>query len=211
MCDDFDQYALPRPRGLTPSQYASISDANQVGLDFSDAITLSTWVKFESDRASGNTSFIAKRVSTGNQRSYRWYMGSPSSLGFEWMSTGLDGTGTYVTWNPATSTWYHLAVTKTGTTVKFYVNGTQQGTDQTGAFSAVFNGTAPFQVGGWSDGAPSHYIDGLIDDVRVWTRALSGSEITSLRIRRRSRTAATCRVGGNWRAGIRTRPGTGTP
>ena len=167
-------YSLDLEASSTPLQYASIADGSQTGLDFSDGMTLSMWVNFESDPNNNNTAYIGKRVGSGNQRSYLWYQNSASVMGFEWMSTGSDGTGAYVTWNPATSTWYHLAVTKSGTTVKFYVNGAQQGTDQTGAFSGVFNSTAPFEVGAWSNGGtPAQYIDGKIDDVRVWSRALS--------------------------------------
>ncbi len=70
-------------------------------------------------------------------------------------------------------------VTKSGSTVKFYVNGVQQGSDQTGGFSTVFNGTAPVQIGGWTEDC-CFFHDGLMDDTRAWSRALSATEIGDL-------------------------------
>ncbi len=160
------------------SQYASISDGSQTGLDFADAMTFSTWVKFETDPAGSDIAYFAKRVGSGNQRSYLWYMNTASSITLEWQSNGLTGTGVSVTWDPTTGIWYHLAVTKSGTSVKFYVNGLQQGSTQTGSFSTIFNGSAPVEVGGWTDGG--FYIDGLYDDIRAWSRELSGTEIFDL-------------------------------
>ena len=61
-----------------------------------------------------------------------------------------------VSWTPSTGTWYHVAVTKSGTSVKFYVNGSQQGSTQTCTGTDIYNGTAPFEIGGWAAGATYH-------------------------------------------------------
>lgn len=161
------------------AQSFSIADASQSGLDFSDALTFSMWVKFES--ALGREYYIAKRLGAGNQRSYLWYQADANSMNFDWQSNGTTGTGVAVSWSPSTSTWYHIVVTKTGTSVKFYVNGSQQGTTQTGAFSTIFNGTTKFEIGQWTeDAASNRSFDGFIDEVGVWNRALDASEIAQL-------------------------------
>lgn len=160
-------------------QYFTILDASQTGLDFSDALTFAMWVKFES--ALGREYYIAKRVAAGNQRSYLWYQNDANNMNLDWSSDGSAGAGVTVAWSPSTATFYHIAVTKSGTTVKFYVNGSQQGTDQTGGFSAIFNGSAPFEVGQWTDDAASlRSFDGFMDEIGVWSRALSGTEISQL-------------------------------
>ena len=167
---------------VSSNQYAGITDASQTGLDFSDALTLSAWVKFESIQSNDDDIFIAKRNATGNNRSYSFYSTGTGSenLTLTWWA---DGSTQYdiksVAWTPTTDTWYHLAVTKSGTTVKFYVNGTQQGSTQTGTYSGVYNGTADFRIGADQDDAADDF-DGKIDDVRVWSRELSGTEISNL-------------------------------
>ncbi len=90
----------------------------------------------------------------------------------------VTGAGVGVSWTPSTATWYHVAVTKSGTTVKFYVNGTQQGTDQTGAFATIFDGTAPFSLGVWEQ--TGEWIDGKLDEWGVWNVQLSAADITAL-------------------------------
>ncbi len=163
------------------SQYASISDASQTGLDLSNNLTASAWVKFESLNTGGNANpFVIKRVATGNQRSYSFYANPSSS--FLDLDTQYDGfnasCSVSVSWTPSTATWYHVAVTKSGTSVKFYVDGSQQGSTQTCTSSTIYNGTAPVEIGGWAAGPVYH--DGLIDDVRVWARELSSTEISDL-------------------------------
>ena len=56
------------------SQYLSIADANQAGLDLSDNLTLEAWVKFESFHASEATPLIFKRNASGGNRSYSFYV-----------------------------------------------------------------------------------------------------------------------------------------
>jgi hypothetical protein len=73
----------------------------------------------------------------------------------------------------ALNTWTHLATTYDGATLRLYVNGTQAAaTALTGAMAVS---TGPLKIGGnalWSE-----WFAGLIDDVRVYDRALSATEI----------------------------------
>jgi Concanavalin A-like lectin/glucanases superfamily len=75
----------------------------------------------------------------------------------------------------ALNTWTHLAVTYDGSTLRLYVNGTQVSSKAvTGAMPA---GTQPLRIGGnaiWGE-----YFAGLIDEVRIYNRALSSAEIGS--------------------------------
>lgn len=82
-------------------------------------------------------------------------------------------------------TWYHVAVRFDGTQAsgsrfEFYINGTSIGegsstqTSVTEALKCITIGTEEPQR---SESSSHRYFDGQIDDVRMWTRALSDSEI----------------------------------
>jgi fibronectin type 3 domain-containing protein len=73
----------------------------------------------------------------------------------------------------ATGAWTHLAETFDGSSVRLYVNGTLVST--TAAAGALASSTSPLRIGGnniWGE-----YFSGLIDEVRVYNRALSAAEI----------------------------------
>lgn len=70
------------------------------------------------------------------------------------------------------NTWTHLASTYDGTTLKIYVNGVLSSSKTvTGAVQSSSN---PLRIGG---NTYSQYFEGLIDEVRIYSRALSQSEI----------------------------------
>jgi hypothetical protein len=71
--------------------------------------------------------------------------------------------------------WAHLAATYDGSTLRLYVNGTQVGTDiVTGTMAPS---TGPLRIGGnslWDE-----WFAGLIDNVRIYNRTLSPTEIAT--------------------------------
>lgn len=164
---------------LDNGQYLSILDANQTGLDVSDALTFETWVKFESLPPAEGTYFINKRLSTGSQRAYSFlYSGGANdhlSL-VTFVDGSTAGVNVNVPWIPSTGVWYHVAVSKTGTTVNFYVDGQQIGSTQNGSNSVIYNSTANFSIGHDED---NNNLDGLFDDVRVWNVARTHVEIAA--------------------------------
>ena len=66
------------------------------------------------------------------------------------------------TTNLSTATWHHLAVTRSGTTVRLFVNGTLEDTD-TYTFTAGQQST--IKIGSFSDGSLA--FNGWIDEVRI--------------------------------------------
>lgn len=82
-----------------------------------------------------------------------------------------------VSWTPSLSTWYHIAVTHTGTSVKFYVNGVQQGATQTVPANCLPALTDTFNIGIYSGAANT--FDGDIQNVKFWSSARSAAQITS--------------------------------
>jgi uncharacterized protein (TIGR03437 family) len=71
------------------------------------------------------------------------------------------------------NTWAHLAATYDGTTLRLYVNGVQVSSKAlTGSLVSSSN---PLQIGG--DSIYGQYFAGTIDEVRIYSRALSQAEI----------------------------------
>src|SRR5262245_66320194 len=69
--------------------------------------------------------------------------------------------------------WTHLAITDDGTTRRLYFNGTQVASDaRSGAIQTTSN---PLSIGG--NATYGENFQGRIDDVRVYSRALSSGEI----------------------------------
>jgi hypothetical protein len=66
----------------------------------------------------------------------------------------------------ATGTWYHIAVCRSGTTNKLFVNGTQQGsaTDSTNYLSG---GAGRPGIGGGGYATNAYFLNGYIDDLRI--------------------------------------------
>lgn len=71
--------------------------------------------------------------------------------------------------------WYHLAVSRSGTSVTFYVNGSQIGGTQTLSTNNALTVGALFNH---KPSAASFTLNGLLDEVRLYSRALSPGEIS---------------------------------
>lgn len=76
--------------------------------------------------------------------------------------------------------WYHLALTYDGTQVVNYLDGQVDKTfEQTGEITVSAEGESDLSIGSnapWND----CYFNGIIDDVRLYNRALSSSEMENL-------------------------------
>ena len=76
----------------------------------------------------------------------------------------------------AVGNWYHIVCTYDGSTASIYVDGelknsiSKSGTLTT-TTQTIFAGANPY---------PAHFYNGAIDDIRIWSRALSESEIQDL-------------------------------
>ncbi|MFC1756465.1 LamG-like jellyroll fold domain-containing protein [Patescibacteria group bacterium] len=74
-------------------------------------------------------------------------------------------------------TWYHVSGTWDGSIMKLFVNGVQQ-TQTANVASPIDSGTGTLFIG--SLGSSAYYMDGTLDEVRIYNRALSVDEINQL-------------------------------
>jgi len=83
---------------------------------------------------------------------------------------------------PVLDQWYHVAQTSDGNSLKLYVNGQYESPSNIGSVDGgTTNSSQPLRIGG---GAPSgtspYWFIGVIDDIRIYNRALSEAEIKQL-------------------------------
>lgn len=76
--------------------------------------------------------------------------------------------------------WYHIAVVREGTTARMYLDGAQVA--QVTVSGPVLPGPTPFWMGDRS-GPQTFLLNGQLDEVGIWTRALTATEIAALAAR----------------------------
>ena len=160
----------------------AIADATQVGLDITGNLSFSCWIKHTSVPSSGVAQWYLNKFGASGNYGYRLYLyNNAGTLGlwFDCSANGTTNTGSTVNWTPSTDTWYHVIIVYTAASgsCAYYINGSQQGSTQTGLATSIFNSNAPFALGSLNG---SQALNGVIDEAGIWSRALSASEITEL-------------------------------
>lgn len=168
------------------SQYLSITDGSQTGLDIIGDISLEAWVKFEtipSDIGNVSEGIIGKYASSNI--SYVLYVNAADKLR---LLISNDGSNYDIYQSDAvavisaeTGDWIHYAATydvSTQTAV-LYKNGSPIANTRIvgSGITNIYNGTAPFEIGTFNADS-NNCFDGLIDDVRVWNDIRTSTEIS---------------------------------
>ncbi|HEY9874591.1 MAG TPA: LamG domain-containing protein [Candidatus Obscuribacterales bacterium] len=80
-------------------------------------------------------------------------------------------------WTPSLDTWYHIALVRSGNTWRFFVDGTQLGTDITDTVT-IPNTANRLLIGAAHETTPSEFINGWIDEARISNEARFGGNFT---------------------------------
>jgi hypothetical protein len=131
-----------------------LTTANSLGINNfgTGDFTIECWVNFS---VVGNGQFISAG-SGGQANAYYWqYYSSQLQLGVQGGSSI-----TVASWIPVANTWYHVAVTRSGTNVYQFVNGVQLGTTATSSQSFA-DGPTYIAYGG------AGYFNGYISNARI--------------------------------------------
>jgi len=163
------------------SQYASIDDASQTGLDITGDLTLECWVKFESLAGGTYPALISKVGTTANTQAYVFVYQATEQKLYLQIRNAASSALTQITHSVAlsTGTWYHVAVALDVSvpSAKFYVDAVEYtGSVDSSNATDILNSSAPFAIGAVSN--PGQYFDGLIDEVRVWNDIRTAQEIS---------------------------------
>jgi hypothetical protein len=165
----------------TESDFLWCNDS--ASLSFNSDFTLECWVNFTSigsDAATTAFCMMSKYQTSTAIRSWEFdfiNITGTKSIRLNVSNDGSSSNRATWSWTPTVATWYHLAVawTKSSGSATLYVDGASQGAVSTGA-TTIYDGDAKFAIGASSEGA-GNYIDGKIDDVRVWNDIRTPTEI----------------------------------
>ncbi len=165
------------------SQYMSIADASQAGLDIVGDMSIAFWINFSSYSASTFYYLMGKCTFTGNStRQWLIFKNVTGNNKIDWeMTDGVNQIRQGVAWTPTACTWYHVVAVYDASAgaVQFYVDGSAL-TNITGFYTSIQNTSAPFEIGSTVDGVRSFYTPASYDEVGIWSRALSSGEVSQL-------------------------------
>lgn len=137
----------------------------------SDNFTYAFWIKLNSLAAQTVPLYKGRYEVDG------WYA-NVETTGITRIVTNTSGNATSVSSGAGaitTGTWYHIVGVKNGSSSKIYVNGAEAGS---GTLQNPTSTSDDFLIGSYRAGALP--VSGLMDDVRIWNRALSEAEVGDL-------------------------------
>jgi hypothetical protein len=148
-----------------------VSIGDTPSLDILGSITVSVWIKQLGAHQGGFGVIVSKReLSVAN--SYEMIVAGDDVRFIIDTSTSAYSQAIDIPLN----VWYHFVGTWNQATISLYQNGILVDSDaKTGSMSNV---TTSFTIGGTN--IPNYSFNGLIDNVQIWNRALSASEIAQL-------------------------------
>ncbi|MDO8474223.1 MAG: LamG domain-containing protein [bacterium] len=163
-------------KGQTNKAYSFNGTTNYVSvptsssLQITGSVSISVWVNAATQ--AGDVRIVNKE-SAADTDGYALGLASNNIAG----KIG-DGTNCYLNSTSAVSTgaWNHLVMTGDGVTMKMYINGVQ--ISQTKSCGSVASNTSILAIG--ARYSATQFFTGSIDDVRIYNRALSATEVLAL-------------------------------
>jgi len=147
-----------------------IACGNVTGINSISNLTTSLWVNFDvigtdqpiliGGEGSSSNNFWVQLYTSGSLRYHN--NGNTDTITFSALSTG---------------TWYNFTTVQSGTNLSFYIDGNIKGTATVSAIGSGW-GTS-FTIGKWAGGNYNH-LDGYIDEVALWSSALSSANVSAI-------------------------------
>ena len=165
------------------NQGAVIGTIPLSNLNITDRMTVSMWVNARDLSSTLHYLFVHGRTASSNPLDYSThfaagnYGGGPAVGWSDGVTTA--GAGAPKTSPMALNRWYHVAGTLDGDNSAFYVDGVLVGSGTKATFGLL--NQASLKAGIGFDSSRNDYaFQGLIDDFRIYNRALSAAEVASL-------------------------------
>ncbi len=162
--------------GSTSSDSVNIADDNTFDWGAADNFSIELWMR-KPNACTGPEVMVGRVDGT----TMSWSLGidctapHAGQVHFQMQSdVSLDVWNTTVV---SDGLWHHVVVTRNSDTTRIYVDGAQEGFGAQ-TYTTGFASTVPMNVGWINTGTPSYY-DGILDELALYNRALTLSEIQS--------------------------------
>ena len=159
------------------SGYAEVPTSHSLNFDGATGFTAEMWVKV--DKYTGSYSTLMSKGTSDTPDFMRWSLGSDDG-DFHIRLKGDGGIDTIDITEPVPEdTWHHVAFVFNGSEQKIYsyLDGNLISTNDSANTMVRDPDLDPFRFGTQSDGGD--WLNGMIDEVKVWKRALSAQEINA--------------------------------
>mgnify|MGYP005841273725 CR=1 FL=1 len=143
-------------------------------------LSICAWV-YGDDWSSGDSVDLILRKGEGNPNNWQLSITNGKvALSLDaWDGRNTSG-NVYGNTKLDTGKWYHVAATWDGKTAYIYVNGSIDNGSGKSYESTLGTDTRPVYLGGRAGGDAHDRFDGILDDVRLYDRALTGAEIRTI-------------------------------
>jgi hypothetical protein len=148
--------------------WVTVPDA--ASLDLTTGMTIEAWVNPSTLAGAWRTVMLKERP---GQLAYGMYASGDVLRPSGWISIGSSDRGTTGTAAVPTNAWTHLAATYNGATLRLWVNAVN--VSSFNVTGSIATSTMPLRVGG--NGVWAEWFAGRIDEVRVYNRALTQTEL----------------------------------
>ena len=151
----------------------SVSVPSAPTLQLTSALTIAGWVKGDVWGTGSDVDIIARK-GDGDPNNYQFAIKNGLATMFldDSDSGGLSGNTVL-----NTGQWYHVAATWDGSEVRIYVDGVLDKTPPDVRGGTIGTDTRPLYIGGRGT---ADVLDGIVDDVRIYNRALTAAEVAAL-------------------------------
>ena len=165
------------------NDYVTIAD--NASLDITGELTISFWAKYTADIDS-NHGLVSKYLGNDgvavNKRGFAVAQNATGGVQFVISSDGTFANSTSVSY--ATSlgtTWKHIVVSYDPSTyMRIYIDGTQVAENTTSIPASIFSGDMDLWIGMQFANSAGFRFPGLIDEVAIWSRLLTSTEISDI-------------------------------
>jgi hypothetical protein len=161
------------------NNYPSITDVDQTGLDITGNMTIALWAKptsLVSDKI-----LVSKWEHTSKTSYLLYFVGTNIAMTLNSIDSGYGYKTFSVPYSKNLNEWAHIVMVYTAAsgTVEFFINGVSAGKSADFAMpTSIANTDASFIIGTREN--HDAQFQGSVDDVRIWSRSLSSSEVTQL-------------------------------
>lgn len=161
-----------------------ISDPSSLGIN--GAFSISAWVNHGlTSTDAGQRAILAKGALAGSAGVTEYYLALYPASGnyrpYGVTSNGSDIRSALSATNQALNSWQYLTITFNGTTPVLYVDGAVRKVGNNFSVLTQVNvGSRPLHIGCSGESSPANYLNGTIDELRIYNRALSAAEVLAL-------------------------------